>query len=188
MRFYISFSNYMQKYANKKFVLPLFMMFVVLLTIMQKISTSSPLLKTGTLDMQYSGYNQTIVYSMLDSMGITGRQLYIWLLGVDVLFIFVFTLLLSLMLTVLTRKARLRESFKLINMLPFVRGILDVVENCMILAILLNYPFKLPVIVAISSVVTVSKFIVLAATSILLLGLGVLIAWKAFKTKEIQLK
>lgn len=85
MNIFLYTSNAMQRFANKKFIIPLFVLLVLILTMMEGGPFSSLKLEElsggmGMLDMQF-GYNRLQVNNMLDSIGTTGRQLYVKLLG-----------------------------------------------------------------------------------------------------------
>jgi len=134
------------------------------------------------LDMQF-GYSQLQVYDMLASIGTAGRQLYSRLLGLDFLFAVIFMFLQSLLLTVLLRKAAANQYLQKLNMLPFVRSALDIIENVFILVILFNYPTHYLTIVRISSMVTILKWIVYYAIIAVAFMLGSLISYQAILTK-----
>lgn len=187
MNIFINVSNVMPRFANKKYIIPVFVLFVLVITVIEIGPFGTIKLKeisggTGMLDMQF-GYNPLQVNNMLDTIGAAGRQLYAKLLGLDFIFAVVFMLLQSLMITALLRKVESGGRFQILNMLPFLRSGLDIVENTFILLLLFYYPGQLPVVVSIASVFTISKWIVYIAIIALLLALGALTTRKALIAK-----
>jgi hypothetical protein len=149
--------------ATKKYITPVCITLAIILIFMEK----GPLGKTklselsggiGMLDMQF-GYSVSQVYNMLDIMGNTGQQVYIKLLCLDFIFIIFYTLFHSLTIAALIKKTGLNDYFKILNILPFLRSALDVIENFFILKILLDYPLKVISLVNISSIITILKLI-----------------------------
>ncbi|MCX7709142.1 MAG: hypothetical protein N2484_04765 [Clostridia bacterium] len=130
------------------------------------------------MDMQF-GYSQTHVYDMLDRVGAAGRELYMGFLTLDFVFIVVFMFLLALLLTFLLEKAAVNSRMKILNLLPVIRSGMDAIENCLLLLVIFNYPVKLPIIVAISSMATILKWVSLVAILALIVILMIRIAWKA---------
>lgn len=191
MKFLLKVSNSIQRFANKKYIITLFIMFLVIIVIMGKSPVSSSALKRlnagiGMLDMQF-GYSQLQVYNMLEIIGIKGQQHYSEFLGIDFVFAVVFMLLQALLITLLLKKAEVDGKFVILNLLPFVRSVMDIIENCLILTIIFNYPVKLPLIVELSSAVTMLKWIIYSVILALLFLLGALITFKSINTK-IRLK
>jgi hypothetical protein len=166
-------------------------MFIVIIVSMEKSPVNSAALKRlnagiGMLDMQF-GYSQLQVYNMLDIIGLKGQQHYSEFLGIDFVFSVVFMLLQALLITVLLKKAGVDEKFAILNLLPFVRSALDIIENCFILTIIFSYPIKLPLIVQLSSTATMLKWIIFSVIVAVLLLLTALITLKTINTK-IKLK
>lgn len=188
MNIFMNASNAMQRFANKKYIISVFLLFVLVITVMEIGPVGSIKLKelsggTGMLDMQF-GYSRLQVNNMLDTIGAAGRQLYAKLLGLDFIFAVVFMLLQSLLITALLRKAEVGGKFLILNMLPFFRSALDMTENIFILLLLFYYPVQLPVVVSIASTITSLKWIVYIAIIALLLALGSLATRKAFISKS----
>jgi hypothetical protein len=85
----------------------------------------------------------------------------------------------SLIITFLLEKAHFSESFKILNMLPFVRSLMDIIENCFILGFIFNYPVRVPALVRISSVFTNLKWVTYGLIIALLILLLLIIMFKA---------
>lgn len=178
MRIFTNVSNTMQKYANIKNIIMLFIAFVIILIAMNKGPIgSAELMKlsggVGMIDMEL-GYSPAIAYGMLYNMGSAGRQLYSALLCLDFLFITVFMFLQSLVISKLLKKSGAAEHFKTLSLLPFAGGILDAVENIFILILLFMYPAELVLTAQISNIITILKFIMYGASGMLIFLLGVL--------------
>lgn len=180
-------SNGMQRFATKKYIIPLLIMFIIIIALMEispigKVRLNEMSGGAGMLDMQF-GYSQLQVYDLLGSIGTVGRQLYMRLLGLDLIFAVVFMLLQSLMITALLRKAQVNHHWHKLNLLPFVRSALDILENCFILVMLNNYPIQLPIIIAISCMITILKWIIYSAIIAVAFTLGALTSRRSILSK-----
>lgn len=156
--------------ATKKYITPIITILAIILILMEKGPFGAAKLRqltggTGMLDMLF-GYSVSQVYSMLEIIGNAGQQIYIELLYLDFAFMIFYTLFQSFIITALIKKARLNDYFKILNILPFLRSILDIIENFFILKILFHYPLKMITLVNISSIITISKLIL----NIIILG------------------
>lgn len=164
MGFLKAISKGIRKYATGKNIIALLLMFIIVLALMEAGPAGSRRLKEinsgmGMLDMQF-GYSQDQVYSMLNRVGKEGRSIYAGLLGLDYIFAVVFMLLQSLMMTLLLDKTGLIRRWGMLNLLPFARSAMDILENCLILAMLSGYPSVYPVVAGLASGVTVIKWII----------------------------
>lgn len=161
--------------ATKKYITPVCITLAIILIFMEKGPFGTTKLRQlsggkGMLDMEF-GYSISQVYSMLDVIGNNGQQLYIKLLCLDFLFMIFYVLFQSLIIAALIKKAGLNDYFKIVNILPFLRSALDIIENFLLLKILLGYPLKMPALVNISSIITISKLIL----NIIIIGFIVLL-------------
>lgn len=188
MRLLVKISNKIQRYATTKNVITILVLFILIAIPMEKGPIGQSALRelsggTGMLDMEF-GYNRPQVYNMLEVIGQTGRQLHINLLGLDFVFAIVFMLFQSLMLSSLLKRAGVNENLRMLNLLPFVRSALDITENCLLLAIIFNYPLQMPVIVAVASFFTVSKLVIHILIILILIILGAYTSWKSMNSKK----
>lgn len=177
-------SNGMQRFARKKYIMSLFIMLIGILILMERSTVRLKEISggSGMLDMQF-GYSHVEVYHMMDSIGAAGRAIYSRLLGLDFIFVVIFMLLQSFLLTVLLRKAAVNQHLQKLNMLPFVRSALDLLENVFILVILFNYPAHSLTIVRIASMITIFKWVVYYAIIAVAVALGVLISYQVILSK-----
>lgn len=166
--------------ATKKYITPICISLAIILIFMEKGPFGTAKLRQlsggkGMLDMEF-GYSVSQVYSMLEVIGSNGQQIYIKLLCLDFLFMIFYVLFQSLIIAALIKKAGLNDYFKIVNILPFLRSALDIIENFLLLKILLGYPLKMPVLVNISSIITISKLIlnIIIVGFIVLLGILVI--------------
>ena len=95
-----SLSGGIRPYANKRFILPVLMLFILTLAVLEASPIGEMRLKAlsggqGMLDMQF-GYTPAHAYTMLGTIGETGRRLYEQLLGLDYLFTVVYAALQTL--------------------------------------------------------------------------------------------
>lgn len=161
MRKVIIILNKLEILATKKYITTIITILAIILILMEKGPFGTTKLRqltggTGMLDMQF-GYSVSQVYSMLEIVGNAGQQIYIKLLYLDFAFMIFYTLFQSLIITALIKKARLNDYFKILNIIPLLRSVLDVIENFTILKLILNYPLKMPILVHFSSSITILK-------------------------------
>ncbi len=154
-------SSGMKKFANKKYIIPLLILLVIILIFMERGPFGSEKIKElnsgiGTLDMKF-GYSASQAYSMFEKIGSEGRLAYSKLLCLDFVFALVYMFLQSLLITALIRKAKLSAGFEKFNLLPVVRSALDVAENCLLLSLIAVFPVQHTVAVSIASIITIVK-------------------------------
>lgn len=188
MKVLMNISKALQRYANLKYILITLGIFIAVIAFMEAGPTSSRELKTlsggtGMLDMLF-GYSQQKAYSMLDSIGEHGRFVYTALLGIDFVFAVAFMFFQSLIITSLMRRVGLLERFGILNLLPFLRSGLDMLENFILLAMIFCYPVRLPAAAALASVFTVSKWVVYYALIALLFILGAVLTHQNLFSKK----
>lgn len=185
----LDFSKELQRFTNRRYMIPLFVLFIIILAFMEVSPIGSARLKalsggTGMLDMEF-GYSPAQVYGFLNRIGDAGQQIYKALLGLDYPFAVVFMLLQALLITNLLQRAGINHSgLQLLNLLPFVRSALDALENCFLLAILFQYPAQSPALVAMSSTLTITKLVVHRVIIVLTFSLGVWISMRTMVPKS----
>lgn len=131
----------------------------------------------GMLDMELF-YSPAQAYTNIDSLGPDGREFYVWLLVLDFAVILAFGLMQSAFTTLLLQKLSVPEKWLRLNLLPFARGMCDVLENCCLLFIVCHYPTTFEGIARIANIMTMLKWLTMAASMgvilLALIGLG----WK----------
>ncbi len=168
-------SNKMDNYANRRFLIPLSLILSGILLIMHQLTSRIKSMNQEIPDMRYWGYNMHSLKEFMDTIGVMGRNDFIKNLYVDFLFILIFMLLTSLFITYLTKKVGIHSSLGYLNLLPFVRSLLDIGENILLLFICTHYPSNFPMLASFSSVVTIIKFVVLWSMIIVILWLCAII-------------
>jgi hypothetical protein len=176
MRRLKSFSGALVAAARARTILPALALLVLVLVFMEASPIGKAALRAASgggsmLDMRL-GYGQEEAYGLFDALGAGGRQLYSSLLCLDFVFALVYMFTQSLMLSSLMRRSGFPERFRALNLLPFARTCLDILENLLILGLLGACPARLPWLVAVSACVTVLKWILYGATIGLLFYLG----------------
>lgn len=171
--------NLIEKLSTKRYVILLSILFLSALAFMQIILT--PRFEEvsghmGTLDMMYS-YSVGQVYNLLDMLGGAGRRLYIIFLATDLIFITTFLLLQMILLSFLIHKARLNPNWQLLNLLPVLRAMCDLLENIFIVRMIVSYPIRLELIAGIASKVTSIKWV----TMVLIVTAAVILTILALK-------
>lgn len=180
------FSNQLRKFSNKRYIIPILIILLIILGVMQVFTFELKRSNEGSksLDMRYSGYSQIQVNDMIVRIGSEGRNLYRRILIIDFGFIVVYSVLQSLLLTRLMDKANLYPDLKILNLLPYLRGGLDIVENSLLLTIINVFPKVNLSMISFSSTVTVLKWSIHLVILISLFSLGVVISSKSFSLKK----
>lgn len=139
---------------------------------------------TGIIDMHLF-YNMDTAYGMLDNMKTEGRQFYIHLLFLDSVFCIFFMLAHSTLITFMLEKLNVSNRWFKLNTLPVFRGIFDILENCFILIMILNYPQRYSIIATIATTFTTIKFLIYIIALAVLLITTILLIHKKIKMKII---
>jgi hypothetical protein len=127
----------------------------------------------GMLDMDW-GYSLATVQGLFGRLGPGGRSGYQALLLLDCLLAAALAALQSFMLSRLVRRAGLPGAFGIINLLPWLRSLLDLGENLLLCCLLGIFP-ALPVgPVTLACSFTITKWIVYYLVLAMLLTLGAL--------------
>jgi hypothetical protein len=183
-------SNSLQKYTTRYYIIPLVILFAILAVTMERSPIGTLRLKAlsggaGMLDMLQFGYSETTAYGVLAQIGPAGRTLYAQLLGLDVVFAIVYMLMQSVLLTNLLRRANVTGHWRLLNLLPWLRSGLDLLENGALFGLLSSFPARLSALVFVASTLTQLKWLVYGVVIVLLLALGV---WTSMRTHQPQNK
>ena len=181
-------SGGMMRYANRRYILPLLFLLILILIFMERGPFGSGAIKSlsggeGTLDMTF-GYSASQAHGLITRIGNEGRQIYTKLLGLDFLFAAVYMALQSLLITALIKKANLPTRFEKLNLLPFLRSALDVVENCLLLSLIASFPTFKPAVAMIASAITVVKLVLNYLYIAVVFFLGALTSNRAIHMKK----
>ncbi len=167
----------------------LFLLVVILITMqfgtngMKKFDSAAEL-----LDMYKFGYSVTAVYGLLTRLTATGRLIYIQQLGIDILFAVVFALFQSMMISSLIKRSEADERLRILNLLPFLRSLLDLVENALLLSIIFQFPVENPGLVTTASSVTMAKWIIYYLVMAVLFSLGFYLTSKSLPKGKLSPK
>jgi len=113
-----------------------------------------------TLDMSF-GYTSEKVYSMFRQLGSVGIQILTQYFLVDFIFIACFvSVQLSIQHWILGAKL-IKTKLKLLNVIPYARGIFDFAENAFFLYLIHKMPEVIKEIVPVMSFITQMKFILI---------------------------
>lgn len=127
----------------------------------------------GILDMQF-GYSSVTVSSMFAALEREGRLLYVSFLCLDFTFIVSYTALQTLLVSSLLRKVGIQGRWAKLNLIPFARSALDIIENCLLLFFIIRYPRMYPAWIPVASVVTMAKLALNWGYIAFVVALGVL--------------
>jgi len=182
-------SNRLYTFASKQAFFVLLCFLVVILISMQFGANGMKRIDSAyeMLDMRHFGYSQVVVYDLLTRLWSTGRLIYKQQLGIDFLFAVIFALFQSVMITGLMKRSNVNESWRVLNLLPLLRSGLDVIENCLLLAIIFRFPEQLQGMVVLASMFTLLKWFVYVLIMGTLFILGGYMASKSI-TKNISTK
>ena len=174
----------LQKYAQGRFVLPLFgaTLSVYLIMLLYSIPCVLEIAPTMKLfDMSPSGYTHAYAMDLLRAIGPEGRRLYLTRqLPLDFIYPGLFAITYTMMLVWLFSKRYDRHSkIFILVFIPALAGLFDYLENIMIILMLRSFPDLSFELVRISSIFSISKSILTAFFFILLIyGFGVLLVKK----------
>ncbi len=177
-------------YASKQTFFFMLVFLVVILITMQFGSNGMKKFDHAAemLDMNTFGYSVTEVYGLLTRLGATGRLIYIQQLGIDFLFAVVFALFQSVMISGLIKRSKADERLKILNLLPFLRSFLDLIENGLLLSIIFGFPVENIMLVTTASVVTIAKWIIYYMVFVTLFSLGAYMTSKSLPKGKLSPK
>lgn len=162
-----SFSNsFVEKATIKRALLAtLFFGLLMYLIDYSPIGVSGLLKITGDaniLDFE-KGYSLDKAYTMLKDLGSDGRDFYLHkIMPQDIMFPMSVMLFFSCWISVMLKKVTKQNSpLRLLTYVPLLTMLCDWGENVGITAMLINYPDKLSTVCAISSAITITKFVFL---------------------------
>lgn len=185
----LKLSSNTEKISTKRYIL----VFAGILLFMGYLSinniTGSARLKevsngVGTLDMKFS-YSSREAYDTIKAMGALGRQFYVKWLIIDYVFSLSLMIFSSILITYFLKKLSILGKMQKINLLPYIRGTFDYLENCFILIMLFNYPKELIVVASIANVMTIMKWTLYVIYLAILIILIIMTAWKAWRRSPI---
>ncbi|MFT6500448.1 MAG: hypothetical protein ACJASQ_000557 [Crocinitomicaceae bacterium] len=176
--------NVLNRFANWKFILPLFVAFLSFPLFFfdhyQSKITATAGSKLKILDVRFN-YSFDDVNGLFAAMGNEGREIYSIISGkVDMVFPIVNSLLLMLILFNLLKKVNVPNSKWLyLSLLPILGGFFDFLENFNILNLLNSYPNITQDQVAMASLITSMKWF----SSALVIGLIVVLIVTVLRKK-----
>ena len=111
------------------------------------------------LDLRRGGYTAQDVNTLLDVLGVEGRNAYLYhQIPVDMLYPFLFAITYSLLLAYMLNKiGKLNSSLVYLCFITLVSGFFDYCENIGIITILTSYPHNSIVLTQVTSAFTVLK-------------------------------
>ena len=177
----IYLSQLISKY-NSNWLMRIFLMLALLLLWIFNFSTwpvSNPTLmkisgQEGLLDLLLF-YSPQEAFSAFTNYGEVGRDLYLNFIAADFIFIFIYSIGLSFLITSLVQKVCCDSSVWLIlNLVPLGIGLFDAVENLSIFAMLIIYPEVNTYVATVAGTSTLCKHI-LSIFALMILGYGGLI-------------
>lgn len=139
-----------------------FLVFIMMLIIMRIIEPDFLSYSGGgkTLDMRL-GYTSGAAYGLFDTLGSEGISCYKRLLHIDFIFIISFALLQAYLLKWIMGRLVQKTRWKYLVLLSYLRGVFDITENILILISMGAFPSKSNLLLSISSLSTMLKFIML---------------------------
>lgn len=135
------------------------------------------------LDIRFS-YSSNEAYKVISDLGVVGRSSYLSYLSLDFGIIVFLSIILLLFIAILLKKLKMNDKWTLIYLLPFTRGICDIVENILIMIILINYPKRLNAIADTGGIVTGLKWILMIITMVFIAILAFMILFKTIRIKK----
>lgn len=128
---------------------------------------------THSLDMKF-GYTANDVYSALKMLGSSGRKILLHYFFTDYIFILCYRAiqicLYKLLLGERLKMTRLRH----LNIIPYVRGAFDIVENAFFIFLVIQMPEEYPMAVPVMSYVTQIKLVANGGWFIAIVAVGII--------------
>ncbi len=134
------------------------------------------------LDTRLGGYSFTDIQATFDGIGIEGLGVWLQIYALDFLFPFVYSV--SMMIGINLELNKLEFSAKKIRLLvflPLAAGITDYTENILLLSQILSYPNLSAFVIAIASVVTQLKWVLVLVSFSVIVFLLILIVFRSVK-------
>ncbi|MDP4094392.1 MAG: hypothetical protein Q8920_13635 [Bacillota bacterium] len=156
--------NFFLRLSNKKVLLILFILVVLLVIIPDFIKVPVGPLKfeeyshgIKMIDMT-TNYSPSTVYNMVENYGAKARNYYIYVMEpFDVLVPAIMGLFLAGTITLLFKKANKHKLVLLLQVIPLLGWVFDYLENIGVITILVNYPHKLITVVKAANLFTTAK-------------------------------
>lgn len=184
-KFLSKLSSNMEKISTKKYILIFagVLLFLGYLSINNVTGTAG--LKEisngiGTLDMKFS-YSTREAYDTIKSLGALGRQFYVKWLLMDYVLSLSLMILSSILITYFLKKLSITGKIQKINLLPYIRGAFDYLENCFILMMLFTYPKEFIVVASIANLMTMIKWILYVIYLAVIIILMIMTSWKVIR-------
>jgi len=161
-------SDYIRGWARGWLVLSLIAVFFLIIN----LPIGDPVLISTSLDARI-GYTPEQAFLAISSYGNTGRTQMIWIHIGDFILIALYTSVFCLSISWLFKRSfKSNSKMQMLNLVPVVGGIFDVMENIWILTMILIYPTKSLFIGSLSTIFTTGKYIMgLIIISLLLFGI-----------------
>jgi hypothetical protein len=134
------------------------------------------------LDTRLGGYSFTDIQATFDGIGIEGLGVWLQIYALDFLFPFVYSV--SMMIGINMELNKLEFStkrFRPLVFLPLVAGFTDYIENILLLSQILSYPDLSASVIAIASVVTQLKWVLVLGGFSVIVFLLILIIIRSVK-------
>ncbi len=170
-------TNFMESKNSRKIILGLFIVtnivysYMLMVTIPKTMEFSNGM---KLLDMMPTGYDWNYVNELFNTLGESGREIYLKSqIPVDMFYPLLFGLSYSLIFAYFLKKlGKLNSSFIYLCLLPIIAGLADYLENFGIIKMLNNYPDITETMVKTTSIFSVLKS---TSTSIFFIALIVIL-------------
>lgn len=114
----------------------------------------------GTIDMRF-GYGSADIYQLFETLGVNGRNVYIKIWCIDVIFILCFALLQVYLMQWIMGRELLNSRWRHAVFLAYLRGLFDITEDVLLFIMLLDFPHKLMWLGIAANAATLAKFVFL---------------------------
>lgn len=173
-----------EKHSTGKTVLWLFITTNLVYAIMLLITIPKTMYFSNgmkLLDMMPMGYGSEYVNSLFETLGKTGRHVYLYAqLPVDMIYPFLFGVSYSLLIAYFLKKFdKLNSAFFYLCFLPVVAGIADYLENFGIITMLNDYPVLSKTVIEYTNIFSIIKS---SATTVYFVALIIIILLFGIKT------
>lgn len=167
-------SSWFIQRAGKGTVLASLIVLALYAGVVMRAAFRAPWIEAGGMPDTNLFYNPAYLYSLAETYGEAGRVAFVrWHFTVDLAFPLIYTAFLVLSLSWLVGKRFVQSSpCRLLNLLPLLGGILDLLENTFISIVMAKYPASMSLLARMAPVMTLAKWVSIYASVLALIVLG----------------
>lgn len=184
-------SAWLHKISSGRLTLAATLVFALFTSLVLPYMATSSAEQTGSQESPDTSFFYTAedLYRMAQDYGEVGRQAYLrarW--SFDVVWPLVYCVFLATAISWLTHRALPSKSrWQRANLVPLLATLFDYLENLFASVVMLRYPDPTPILATLAPWMTAVKWVLVGASFVLLLAVGLLFAWRRIIKKQDKL-